>query len=64
MSDPNQADMIPFPCVELDCGYLSVRSLPECEKARCPWAYTRRREEDAIDREKKDAKAKEDGKCL
>jgi hypothetical protein len=57
----------PFPCVELDCGYLSVRTLTECEKARCPWAYTRLREENRI---KDDAllaeerKGKEGDKCL
>jgi hypothetical protein len=49
----------PFPCVELDCGYLSVRTLAECEKARCPWTYTRRREEDMIERAEKDARARE-----
>jgi hypothetical protein len=51
----------PFPCVELDCGYLSVRTLAECEKARCPWTYTRRREEDLIEREKKDARLRDPG---
>jgi len=48
----------PFPCVELDCGYLSVRTLAECEKARCPWTYARRREEDAIERARKDKRMK------
>jgi hypothetical protein len=49
----------PFACAELDCGFLSVRNLQECEKSKCPWAYTRRREEDAIERAEKDARARE-----
>ena len=51
----------PFPCVELDCGYLSVRTLTECEKSKCPWAYTRRREEDLIERQAKDARLRNPG---
>jgi len=49
----------PFPCVELDCGYLPVRTLAECERSKCPWAYTRRREEDLIERQEKDRRARE-----
>ena len=64
MSDPNQADMA-FACAETGCHFLEAGTLADCEKERhCPFAYQRRREEDLIEREKKDAKAKEDGKCL
>lgn len=51
----------PFACAELDCGYLSVRTLAECEKSRCPWAYVRRREEDQVDRDRKDAARRAEG---
>ena len=54
----------PFACAEIECEHLEGRTLRECEEARCCWAYVRQREEDLIDRERKDAKAKEGGKCL
>jgi hypothetical protein len=52
----------PFACAELQCYFLEAVDLDACEKKQhCPFAYQRRREEDAIERKKKDAKAKEDG---
>lgn len=51
-------------CIETDCLFLELATIAECERSRCPFGYVRRREEDAIERERKDAKEKEDGKCL
>jgi hypothetical protein len=62
MSDPSPD---PFACAETGCHYLETGDLDACEKERhCPFAYQRRREEDQAARDRKDAKAKEDGKCL
>jgi hypothetical protein len=49
----------PFACCEIECPRLERWTLHECEEARCCWTYVRRREEDAIERERKDAKARE-----
>lgn len=49
----------PFPCAEFGCLFLELATVAECERSRCSMAYIRRREEDAIEREKKDAKMKE-----
>jgi hypothetical protein len=51
----------PFACAETGCHYLVAGDLDSCEKERhCPFAYQRRREEDAIEREAKDVKMKEE----
>jgi hypothetical protein len=47
-----------FACAELSCYFLDTATLAECEKAHCPFAYQRRREENAIDQARKDAKLK------
>lgn len=53
----------PFACAETGCQYLDGYTLESCEKERhCPFAYQRRREENAIDQARKDEKAKE-GVC-
>lgn len=45
----------PFPCAEVfSCLFLDLATVAECERSRCSMAYIRRREEDAIEREKKD----------
>lgn len=50
----------PFACAEIGCEHLDGDTLDYCEtKRHCCFAWQRRREEDAIEREKKDAKAKE-----
>jgi len=49
----------PLPCTEFPCLFLELATVAECERSRCSLAYIRRREEDAIEREKKDAKVKE-----
>lgn len=50
-----------FACAEIQCLYLDRFTLESCEKERhCPFAYQRRREEDLVERDKKDAKAKEE----
>ena len=45
-----------FACAELGCLFLEMATVAECERARCSMAYIRRREEDAIDRARKDEK--------
>jgi hypothetical protein len=50
-----------FPCAETGCLYLEIATLAECERSRCPFSYARLREENAIEIQKKDAKAKEAG---
>ena len=49
----------PSVCLTTDCIGMS-NPITECERTRCPVAGERRREEDLIEREKKDEKAKED----
>lgn len=45
----------PFACAETGCHYLEAGDLDGCEKERhCPFAYQRRREENAIDQARKD----------
>lgn len=53
--------MIPeaFVCPEVQCIYLEIATLRECERSRCPFTYQRGREEAAIDQARKDEKAKE-----
>jgi hypothetical protein len=52
----------PFACAELQCYFLDIATLPECEKARCPWTYARMREENAVDQARKDeARGKREG---
>ena len=61
MSEPNQAHTIPdsFACAETECHYLVASDLDACEKERhCPFAFQRRREEDQVAREAKDAAQK------
>ena len=50
-----------FACAEFGCLFLELSTVAECERARCSMAYIRRREEDAIEQEKKDAKVREEG---
>lgn len=46
----------PFACAELQCYFLDAVDLETCEKKQhCPFAYQRRREENAIDQARKDA---------
>ncbi len=42
-----------FACCEIECEHLSGRLLEVCEKQHCPFAFQRRREEDAVERERK-----------
>lgn len=45
-----------FACAETGCQYLDGYTLESCEKERhCPFAYQRRREENAVDQARKDA---------
>lgn len=49
-------------CAELGCHFLKAGDLAGCEKERhCPFAHQRRREEDVIDQEAKDAARKAEG---
>ncbi|MCL5883853.1 MAG: hypothetical protein M1377_00605 [Deltaproteobacteria bacterium] len=41
----------PFACCEIECEHLSGRPLLDCERQHCPFAFQRRREEDAVERE-------------
>jgi len=41
-----------FACCELECEHLSGKTLEDCEKQHCPFAFQRRREEEAIERER------------
>jgi len=43
----------PFACCELECEHLSGKTLGDCEKQHCPYAWQLRREEDAVERERK-----------
>ena len=53
---PNVEDV--FACCELDCQFLDGYTLESCEKERhCPFAFQRRREENALDQARKDAAA-------
>lgn len=51
----------PFACAEVQCLFLDLATLAECERSRCPFANQRLREQNAIEIEKKDAKAKAEG---
>ena len=51
----------PFACSAIVCGHLERWTLKECEEARCCWTYVRRREEDLIERERKDARRRVGG---
>lgn len=42
-----------FACCEIECEHLSGRLLVNCEKQHCPFAFQRRREEEAVERERK-----------
>jgi len=56
MSDPMLAIPDPFACCELECVHLEGDTLDYCERERhCPYAHQRRREEDLIEREAKEA---------
>ena len=44
-----------FACAEVQCLFLELATLAECEKARCCFTFQRSREEAAIDQAKKDA---------
>ncbi len=37
-----------FACAELECPSLESGDVANCERERCPFAFQRRREEDAI----------------
>jgi len=53
----------PFACAELQCPHLDTSGLDYCEKERhCPYAHQRRREEDVIERERKDAARRAEGR--
>lgn len=43
----------PFACCELECVHLDGRLLVDCERQHCSFAFQRRREEDAVERERK-----------
>jgi hypothetical protein len=48
----------PFACSEIECEHLEGRTLRECERARCCFAFQRSREEAAIDQARRDEKEK------
>ena len=42
-----------FACCEIECEHLFGRPLEVCERQHCPFAFQRRREEEAVERERK-----------
>jgi len=48
----------PFACAEIGCVYLDADTLEGCKKRACPFAYQRGREEDQVERDRKDAEAR------
>ncbi len=48
-----------FACAEIECPSLEGANVADCERDHCPFAHQRRREEEAIERERKDQEVKE-----
>ena len=53
-----------FACAEVQCTFLDQDTLEGCIERACPFTFQREREEDQVERERKDAKAKDEGSCV